>query len=127
MTGGGKKLHQAVLALLECGQIEEAAKKSGVSVSTFQRLMKTDAFGALYADARRQVYEIGLSRLQALTGDAIRALKRNLTCGRPLAEIRAAIGILEHARHGAELLDLAERIAKLEAGLHESQTKEDAA
>lgn len=114
MTSGAKKLHLAVLALLECGQIDQAAKKIGVSVSTFQRLMKTEPFQTAYADARQQVFEIGLSRLQALSVEAVQALKRNLTCGRPMAEIRAAGVILEHARHGAELMDILDRLTALE-------------
>lgn len=111
----GTKQHAAIVALLESQTLEEAAGKVGISPGTVSRWMKRDDFQAAYRKARREVFEIGLSRLQALSVDAVQALKRNLTCGRPMAEIRAASAILEHARHGAEILDVADRLAALES------------
>lgn len=111
----GTKQHAAIVALLESQTLEEAAGKVGISPSTVARWMKRDDFQAAYRKARQEVFEIGLSRLQTLSVDAVQALKRNLTCGRPTAEIRAAGVILEHARHGVEILDVADRLAALEA------------
>lgn len=117
--GHGSQFHTkreaAVLALLELGHVEEAAKKIGVSVSTLARWMKTEAFQSVYAEARRQVFEIGLSRLQALSGEAIETLRCNLTATRPMIQVRAATAILLHATRAAELLDITDRLAKLEA------------
>jgi hypothetical protein len=115
MTGGAKKLHQAVLALLECGQIEEAAKRADMSVSTLQRLMCTQSFQSLYASARQQVFQVGLSKLCNLTGEAVAALQKDLTCRRPAIEIMAAAPILEHGARGIELMDIADRLARLES------------
>lgn len=111
----GTKYHAAIVALLESQTVEEAAGKVGVSPSTVARWMKREDFQAAYRKARREVFEIGLSRLQALSVDAVQALKRNLTCGRPMAEIRAAVAVLQFGTQGAELLDVADRLAALEA------------
>jgi hypothetical protein len=50
-----------------------------------------------------------------LCGQAVETLGRNLACGRPTAENRAAVAILEQATRGVELLDLAARVEALEA------------
>ena len=118
MTGHGSKFQPkreaAILALLETGSLEEAAKKIGVGTSTLGRWLRRDDFQALYRTARQRAFEAGLSRLHALTGQAVETLHRNLTCGRPSVEIRAAAAILEHAQGAAVLLDLQERLAQLE-------------
>jgi hypothetical protein len=51
--------------------------------------------------------------LQACT-EAVATLRKNLTCGKPSAENRAAATILEQATRGVELLDLCERVEQLE-------------
>lgn len=121
MTGSTEKVHPkrdlAILTLLETGSLEATAKKIGVGYSTLTRWMQSDAFRTAYADARQQVFQVGLSRLQALSVEAVHALKRNLKCGRPMAEIRAASAILQFGTHGAELLDIADRLATLESRL----------
>lgn len=117
MSGSSAKLpkvEMAVLAFLQTGSLQEAAEKIGVSVATLARWMKREEFQTRYRDARRRTFEAGLSRLQALTGEAVETLQRNLKCGRPMVEIRAAGAILEHARHGIEILDMGDRLAALE-------------
>ena len=118
MTGHGSKFrpkHEAaVLAFLETGSIEETAAKIGVGVSTLGRWMKREEFQALYRAARQRAFEAGLSRLSNLTTEAVESLRRNLTCGKPSAEVRAATAVLEYAQGAAVLLDLEERLARLE-------------
>jgi hypothetical protein len=55
-----------------------------------------------------------VGRLQRSAGKAVEALERNLDCGHPGGEIRAALGILDHAVKAVELIDLAERVEELE-------------
>jgi hypothetical protein len=38
-----------------------------------------------------------------------------MTCGTPTTELRAAVAVIEHAFKGADLVDLADRVATLEA------------
>jgi hypothetical protein len=118
-NGGRSKLshHQdrAVAALLTSRSIAEAAALAGVASRTLERwLRENDSFVAEYRAARRRVVETAIGRLQDATTEAVETLQRNLTCGRPSAEIRAALGILEHATKSIELWDLEERISELE-------------
>jgi hypothetical protein len=68
------------------------------------------------------VVERAVAELQAACGEAVETLKRNLTCENPAVEIRAAQIILEQGIKGVELMDLQERVERLEAML-ETQEK----
>ena len=41
------------------------------------------------------------------------APKENLSCGKPAVEVRAALGILEHAVRAVEIYDLESRVQEL--------------
>ena len=121
MSGHGEKRSRhaeaAIAALLACPTIEAAAERVGVAPATLRRWLAEDPFRRRYHEARRRVIEHAVVGLQQAAVDAVGALRRNLTCGTPSAEIAAARTILEQAIKGVELLDLAERIAALEAQL----------
>jgi hypothetical protein len=59
-----------------------------------------------------------VAQLQQATGEAVAALRRNLTCGTPAAEIAAAKAIIDQSVKGVELIDLAERVEALEQAAH---------
>ena len=107
------KQEAAVAALLAVG-VDEAARRVGVSPVTIWRWQQDPVFREHYRTVRRQALEQATGRLQRLAGDAVEALERNLTCGVPSAEIRAAQAILEQAAKGVELIELEARIAELE-------------
>lgn len=126
MKGHGEKLsrkqEQAVAALLSAPTIKEAARSAGVSEVTLWRWLQLSEFAAAYRAARRQVVERAVSELQAAAGAAVETLKRNLHCEQANVEIRAAQIIIEQSVKGVELIELQERIERLEA-LTESQEK----
>jgi uncharacterized protein with ATP-grasp and redox domains len=104
----------ALAALLSEPTIGLAAAKTGVSESTVRRWLQDAEFQARYRTARRQVVEVAVSGLQQATSEAVDALRRNLTCGVPAAEIAAAKAVIDFAIKGVELTDLAERVEQLE-------------
>ena len=117
-AGHGSKRPQredaALAALLSEPTIEQAATTAGISEPTLWRWLADPSFKARYREARRQVVEQAVSALQRAAGESVEALRRNLTCGAPTAEIAAAKAILEQAFRGIEVLDLAARIEQLE-------------
>jgi hypothetical protein len=119
MSGTGKKSHakleQAVLSLLSTGSIDLSAKELNVSVSTMGRIVRSDAFQSLYRESRRRIYEQGMSTLQTLVGEAVMTLRLNLKATRPSVQVKAATTILLHAMRACELMDISERLTKLEA------------
>jgi hypothetical protein len=118
MEGHGERVSRdteaAVAALLSCRSIAAAAKKVGVNEKTLRAWLKEEAFASAYRAARRAVVEYSIAQVQKLTEQAVKALARNLRCGVPAVEVKAAVAILDQAGRGVELLDLAERLAKLE-------------
>jgi hypothetical protein len=118
LSGHGEKMsrkwEQAIAALLTSATLDEAAEKATVGVATLRRWMAEPEFRHAYRQARTEVLERTVARLLGAAGKAIDALERNLACGKPACEIRAALGILDAATRGVELLDLAERVAELE-------------
>ncbi len=125
MKGHGAKSdrqrEQAILTLLTHPTIPEAAAACGVGEATLWRWLQEPEFAERYRAARRQVVEGAIASLQQTATEAATTLKRNLSCGTPSVEVRAALAILEQAIKGAELLDLAERVAALEAQLAQEQ------
>jgi hypothetical protein len=101
--------------LLTQPTIEAAAAEAGVAYRTLKGWLARPDFQQAYRQARHQLLERTVARLLALCGQAVETLGRNLTCGRPTAENRAALAILEQATRGVELLDLAARVEALEA------------
>ena len=106
-----------IAALLTAPTHEAAAAAAGVDPSTLRRYLRTPGFVRAYRAARRRLVEAAVGRLQQVAGKAVDALERNLTCGRPGDEIRAAVAVLEHCQKGMELLDLADRLREVEAAL----------
>lgn len=126
MKGHGEKLsrkqEQAIAALLSADTIKAAAASCGISEVSLWRWMQLPEFQAQYRQARRQVVERAVSELQAATGEAVETLRRNLHCENAAVEIRAAQIIIEQAVKGIELIDLQERLDRLES-IMESRNK----
>jgi hypothetical protein len=128
MSGHGQKLNRkqeaAIAALLTERTHIDAATKTGVSESTLHRWLRLSEFQTAYRRARRGIVEAAIGRLQQTAGKAVDALDRNLTCGQPGNEIRAALGILDHAMKAVELLDVIERVEELERLIKQGQDDE---
>jgi DNA-binding transcriptional MerR regulator len=103
-----------IAALLEAATITEAAKNCGINEKTLRRYLDDSEFQKEYRAARRVVFEQNIVRLQSLHAGAVDALERNLTCGIPQAEIRAAQIVVEASRKDFETLDILERLETLE-------------
>lgn len=106
-----------IAALLSTPTHDAAATAAGVSVATIQRYLRQQAFQKAYRSARNRLVEVAIGQLQQVAGKAVDTLERNLTCGRPGDEVRAAVAILEHAYRGVEALDVADRLAQIEQAL----------
>lgn len=102
-------------ALLSTSTIADAAKQAGVSEATIFRCLRDETFKNEYRNARRDVVENTVGQLQGATAQAVETLTKNLSCGNPTAEIRAAQLILETSYKGIELIDLQMRLEILEA------------
>lgn len=101
-----RKQEQAIAALLSEPTVRDAARKAGVGEATLSRWMGLDEFREEYRSARRQVLEGAITNLHHDCGLAAQALRRNLECGVPGIEVRAAVAMFDLAMRGSELLEV---------------------
>lgn len=121
MKGHGAKLdrkqEQAVAALLSEATVKGAATACGISEVSLWRWMKLPEFAAEYRASRRAVVERAVAALQSASGEAVETLRRNLNCEQASVQVRSAQLIVEQSIKGIELIDLQERIERLEQGV----------
>jgi hypothetical protein len=127
MKGHGEKLYrkqqEAISALLSHSTIEAAAAAINVAPGTMQRWLQLPQFQAEYRAARRQVVEFAIARLQRATRKAVETLVRNLTCGQPSVELRAALAVLEQSIKAIEILELESRVTAIEKSASEMRRR----
>ncbi len=109
------------MALMSTSTLKDAAAQAKVSEVTLWRWLQDEDFAKAYRTARRQVVERAVAEMQATCGDAVETLKRNLNCRNESVAVRAAQIILDQAIKGVELIDLQERIERLEGLLAEQE------
>jgi len=119
MRGHGEKLtrkqEQAIATLLTEPTLGVAAAKCGVAESTLWRWLRRPDFQSAYQLARRSVVDAAVANLQQAATEAVACLRRNLTCGNPGVEVRAAGVVVDHVLGTLDRLDLEERLQRLEA------------
>jgi hypothetical protein len=115
---GAEKLtprqQRAIVALLSEPSISAAASREKIGEKTLRRWLALPVFQASYRQARQDMFRDAVGRLAQITRRAVDTLDRHLDAERPGDAIRAALAVLDHARQGIELDNLAERVATLE-------------
>jgi hypothetical protein len=111
-----RKQEDAIAALLTHRTIEEAAKATGIGLRTMLRWLKIPEFDNSYRDARRAAFGQTIARLQQGASAAASTLMKVMIdpATSPSVRVRAADSILDHARHGIEVEDIAVRVSALE-------------
>jgi hypothetical protein len=123
--GHGEKLTRkqeaAIAALLACPTIRAAAAAISVNEGTIRGWLKIPAFALAYREARRQVVEVAIARLQQLTGNAADVLGEVLDDEEADTgeKIRAAVAIIDRGVKGVETADLLARLEAMEQQLRE--------
>jgi hypothetical protein len=101
--------------LLAGTSIKDAAAAVGVSERQARRWLRDRNVTEAFAAARRMVFAEAVHKLQAASVDAADTLHRALSDPSPV-RVRSAIAILELGRDLAEMVDLNERVGRLERG-----------
>jgi hypothetical protein len=111
-----RKMETVLAALLTERTYADAAAKAGVSETTIYRwLRERPQFAAAHRDARRDIAQHTLTRLQRLTGLAADRLEAALTCGTPAVEVKAADTVYKFVFKGLDTLDLMAEVQELES------------
>ena len=120
MTGHGsqfgRKKEEAIAALLNHRNLEDAAKSVGITANTLLRWMQVPEFQTAYRDARRAAYSQSIARLQQASTAAVSTLLKIMVDANTPASVRvrAADSVLDHAKRAIEIEDVEVRVAALE-------------
>jgi hypothetical protein len=113
-AGGRSHADTVLLTALASGQtIEAAAQIAHISERTARRRLDDETFQRALAEARRALLAQALGVLSDATTAAARTLRALLDAESESVRVRAAVAILDQARAGIELDDLAQRVEAL--------------
>jgi hypothetical protein len=112
----GRKKQQLVAALLEQPTVKAAAKAANIGEATAHRWMKDPNFQRCYKDARQQIVDLCISRIQKASSEAVEVLREILhdNAAPASSRISASKIILELSLKGLEITNIIERIENLE-------------
>jgi transposase-like protein len=124
-TKFGRKMEEAIAALLTQRNVEEAAKSIGVATKTLLRWMKEPQFQTAYREARRNAYSQAVAKLQqGATAAATTLLKIMLDQGTPASvRVRAAECVMNHSSKAVEIEDVEARVTELERATEASKQR----
>lgn len=117
------RYQRAIDELIKSGSRKEAAARVGVSVGTIDRWHRDKTFKIMLAKTQNQAtHAITAQVWNALTA-ATETLQRNMTCGSPVSEIRAASAMFDVALRLRDALELDERLTRLEEALSDGGSR----
>src|SRR6202171_6287543 len=119
----GRKMEDAIAALLSQRNVEEAARSAGIGTRTLLRWMKDPEFDAAFRAARRAAFGQTTARLQqGSSAVATILMKLMLDANTPAStRVRAAEIIVSHAGKAIEIEDIEARVSELERATEASK------
>jgi hypothetical protein len=113
------KQTRTIEALLKEPTTDAAARAAKVSVTTIWRWLNDPIFSAAYRQARGQLLESTLTKLQAASGDAVETLRAVMNDAEANhgAKVSAARAVLEFSLKAREVLEVEQRLSDLESRL----------
>lgn len=125
MTALPPRQARGVAALMAAKTVEGAAKLAQVNSRTMRRWMRQADFKAAVEAERRTMFSKAIDALRAAASEAVDALRDVLADAETSGSVKvqAASAILAHAFRGVELVDVLERISRLEEASEDVQKR----
>lgn len=117
------RYQRAIDELIKSGSRKEAADRAGVSVGTIDRWHKNREFQIMLTKAQSEATRSITSQVWNALHDATHTLQRNLNCGTPASEIRAASAMFDIALRLRDALDVNDRLSALEEALSDGDSQ----
>lgn len=112
---------KAIPIILGSKNISEGVKKAKISRDTFYDWYKEPVFKAEFNRQRQEVIDTATHELKMSAGDAVRTLRELLTSDEDTIRLRTAQILFDNILKFAELQDVQERLANIEARLEASR------
>ena len=111
-----RKTEEVIAALLQNPTIKEAANVAGLHENTVLRLMKQPEFQDQYRQARQELLQSTLNKLQELSSQAVATLSVVMAAQKSpaSAKVSAARTVLEMQLRLIETADILQRLAVIE-------------
>ena len=111
-----RKTEEVIAALLQNPTIKEAATVTGLHENTVLRLMKQPEFQDQYRQARQELLQSTLNKLQELSSQAVATLSVVMAAQKSpaSAKVSAARTVLEMQLRLIETADILQRLAVIE-------------
>src|SRR5258705_934255 len=115
-TKFGRKMEDAIAALLIEGNVDGAARAAGIGTRPLLRWLQLPEFQKAFRDARRAAFSQSIARLQqGASAAATTLLKTMIDPNTPASvRIRAAECVMNHAMKAIEIEDIEARVTALE-------------
>jgi hypothetical protein len=106
------KQERALVALMTCRTLDEAADQASVGQRTLRRWLQQEAFQSAFKDLRREAMASASTYLRTLAWEAVSTLRAVMTddANAPGSRVSAARTLLEHAQRAVEFEDLSLRV-----------------
>ena len=119
-----RKTEEVIAALLQNPTIKEAATVTGLHENTVLRLMKQPEFQDQYRQARQELLQSTLNKLQELSSQAVATLSVVMAAQKSpaSAKVSAARTVLEMQLRLIETADILQRLAVIEGKVMNNAT-----
>ncbi len=125
-AGDGAKLsanqEKALAALLATPTVKAAAGRCGLNERTVRRYLEDPEFKRRYTEARAHLLDQAVAGLQKLGVAAVSVLGRNFEAENRHVQVRAARTVLDLMFRGTELVEIEERIRRLEEAADDDES-----
>jgi hypothetical protein len=115
MQGLPQKQTKAIVSLLSCRTVSEAASQAGVNESTVWRWMREESFKDALQEAKQRIVTQAIIQLQQATGEAVGTLRGIMADGEAPASARvtAAKAVLDMAVKAIKMEEMEARLMTL--------------
>jgi len=118
-----RKQLRAIAAILDSPSMDAAAKHARVGRTTLYTWLRDAAFRGELTRRQAEVFDTALSRLKCLVGDAVQGLGDLVGYADERVKRSACRDVLDVALKVKELHEIEERLAAIEANLHQRGTQ----
>jgi len=84
------RMQRVCMILLSGKTVREAAEEMGLNTTTIHTWLRDPTFQSMFRRAGNDIFTTSVRKLQGVADEAVAAMMRAMTCGKPAVELKAA-------------------------------------